>query len=127
MGTMEHSVDVDSNAPEEAVGLPWRDIVRSTFRHRKMVAGLAVAGALFMGISKFLEPPVYQAETTLMLVAKRADVKVSPDERSITQVERIDDTVVNSEATWLRSEGVLRKVLEPWREKVENDRRTGLM
>jgi uncharacterized protein involved in exopolysaccharide biosynthesis len=114
--------ETDTTATEESFGLPWRDILGSTFRHRKMILGLTAAGALAMVILGFLSPPAYQAKATLMMVAKRADAKVSPDEREVTQVERIDDTVVNSEANWLSSDGVMRKVLEPWRAKVEGGR-----
>jgi succinoglycan biosynthesis transport protein ExoP len=124
---MEQLDDTDASTTDESLGLPWRDIVRSAFRHRKMIIGFAIVGALVMGMDKFLEPPMYEAQSTLMLIANRADVKVSPDERSVTQVDRIDETLVNSEATWFRSEGVLRKVLEPWRAKVEGDRGTGLL
>ena len=116
---MEQRGDTHTGIGDEHWALPWRDIVRSTFRHRKMTIGFAVAAAAVMWFVEFIEPPMYAARSTLMLVANRADVKVSPEDRSMPQPERIDETLVNSEATWLRSESVVREALEPFRAKVE--------
>jgi uncharacterized protein involved in exopolysaccharide biosynthesis len=119
---MELRTDTRAGLADEQWGLPWRDILRSTFRHRQMIAlfGLIAASLMFLG--KFLEPPMYQARSTLMLVANRADVKVSPEDRSVPQPDRIDEILVNSEATWLRSDAVVRDALEPWRAKLEAER-----
>jgi len=116
---MTQQPDTSALAAEETAGLPWRDVVRSIVRHRKLVVGLAAAGGLFMAIGKFLEPPVYEARAALTLMSNRADVKMSPNDAASMQNERVDETVVNSEAAWLRSETVLREVLEPWRLKIE--------
>jgi uncharacterized protein involved in exopolysaccharide biosynthesis len=116
---MTQQPDASALAAEETGGLPWRDVVRSLVRHRKLVAALAVAGGLVMGVGKFLEPPVYEARAALTLVSNRADVKMSPSEAAAMQNERVDETLVNSEAAWLRNETTLREVLEPWRVKIE--------
>lgn len=115
----EQRADTQASLVDERWALPWREIVGSTVRHLRMVLSLVVAGAVVMGVSAFLQSPVYEARSALRLVANRADVKVSPEDRSPAQVERIDDNLVNTEVSWLRSEGVLREVLAPWRAKFE--------
>jgi uncharacterized protein involved in exopolysaccharide biosynthesis len=118
---MEQRADTHAGLADEQWGLPWREILSSTFRHRQMIAIFAAIAAFFMGIGKFLEPPLYQARSTLMMVSNRADVKVSPEDRSVPQPERIDETLVNSEATWLRSDAAVREALAPWRAKMDAD------
>jgi uncharacterized protein involved in exopolysaccharide biosynthesis len=72
-----------------------------------------------MGFVKFFEPPTYRATAVLTLSTNRADAKVSPDEGAAPQQVRIDESMVNSEATWFRSEGVVREVMTSWRAEVE--------
>jgi uncharacterized protein involved in exopolysaccharide biosynthesis len=72
----------------------------------------------------FIDAPEYEAQAKLQLVSNRADVRVSP-EQGAAQVDKIDETLVNSEVSWFQSPGVLREVLEPWRSKVEARRPSG--
>jgi uncharacterized protein involved in exopolysaccharide biosynthesis len=104
-----------SNVGDEAsLALPWREVVRAIAHHRRLVLGATVVGALVMAVLKFAEPPMYKSTAVLALSANRQDAKVSPDDAGPGQAVRIDEMLVNSEATWLRSEGVLREVLRPW-------------
>jgi uncharacterized protein involved in exopolysaccharide biosynthesis len=113
----QQPVPSPQSADEAPVALPWRDVVRAIVRHRRLVVTLTAVGGLLMAVDKFFEPPMYKAAAVLTLSATRADAKVSPDEMAPSQTARIDEMAVNSEATWLQSEGVLREVMKPWRDK----------
>jgi uncharacterized protein involved in exopolysaccharide biosynthesis len=99
--------------------LPWADVAAAALRHRKLVLTLMLLAALTAWLAAFVSPPTYEARASLMLTTDRVDLKVSPNDNPVAQIERIDEMRGNSEAAWLRSESVLREVLAPWRAKIE--------
>lgn len=116
---------VSAGTVDESWNLPWREVVRSSFRHRRTILVITAVGALVAGISRFIAPPRYEARATLMLAQNRVEEQVSSEEGAIRQTPRIDETLVNNEVTWLRSKAVLREVLQPWRTELETDQARG--
>jgi uncharacterized protein involved in exopolysaccharide biosynthesis len=116
---------VSSGMTDESWNLPWREVVTSSFRHRRMIVVITVVGALVAGISRFIAPPLYEARATLMLAQNRVEEQVSSEEGAIRQTGRIDETLVNTEVMWLRSKAVLSELLQPWRTELEIDRARG--
>lgn len=114
-----------ATASPDAWRIPWREVWAATIRERRLVGALAVAGAAAMAVVSFLEAPRYESRAALMLASQRADVKFSGAEGNVAQADRVDEPLVNSEATWLRSEAVLREALEPWRARLDGNRPSG--
>jgi uncharacterized protein involved in exopolysaccharide biosynthesis len=112
---------------DDAPGLPWRELLGSLGRHLKLIVACGVAGALVLGVGKFLEPPMYRSHAALTLVANRADVKMSPNDATALQNDRVDEMLVNSEAAWFRSESALRDALVRWRDRWNAPRERGIV
>lgn len=115
---MSKHQDSDLAAEGEA-SFPWRDILGAALRHWKMVVALALLCTVVAAINLFLSPPVYMTTSTLLLQPKRVEIAVSPEEGSAARLDRIDATALNSEATFLRSDALVRDALGPLRPELD--------
>ena len=96
---------------------PWRDLVAVLNRRRALILQVFLAGVATVAIGIWLNGPTYHATGTLMVTSDRAKVAVSPDADTRPFVDRVTEEDMNSEATLLHSEALIREVLEPYWQK----------
>jgi len=75
---------------------------------------VTAAGTLTIAALTWMQPPVFSAKATLMVRAQRARTVVSNVEGR-PHVDRMSDSEVNAVATMLRSQSLVRELLEPHR------------
>jgi succinoglycan biosynthesis transport protein ExoP len=94
--------------------IPWRDLIAVLHRRRLLILQVFLAGVATVAIGLWLKGPSYRATATMMVTADRAKSVVSPDANTRPVVDRVTDEDLNSEAALLRSESLVREVLEPY-------------
>lgn len=99
---------------EQQQQIPWRDLIAVLHRRRALVLQVFLAGVLTVAIGLWLKGPTYRATATMMVTADRAKIAVSPDANTRAIVDRVTDEDLNSEATLLHSDALLREVLQPY-------------
>lgn len=93
---------------------PWREIVAVLHRRRKFILQVFVAGFVTSAIGVWTQQPTYRASATLMVTADRAQIIVSPDANTRPSVERVTEQDMFSELALIKSEALVREVLEPY-------------
>lgn len=93
---------------------PWRDLVAVLHRRRTLILQVFLAGVATVSIGLWMKGPVYLASAKLMVTSDRAKVAVSPDADTRPFVDRVTDEDLNSEATLIQSEALIRDVLQPY-------------
>jgi len=106
--------------------IPWREMVAVLHRRRKLILQVFAGGFVTVAIGAWLQAPSYRATATLMVTSDRARVAVSPDADTPAIVNRVTDEDLISEATLLRSEALIREVLEPYQHDGTEEERPGL-
>ncbi len=101
---------------------PWRDLVAVLHRRRALILQVFFGGLATVAIGVWLKGPTYRATGTLMVTSDRAKVAVSPDADTRPFVDRVTEEDLNSEGTLLRSEALIRDVLEPYWNKRSPDK-----
>ncbi|TMA82056.1 MAG: hypothetical protein E6J72_03845 [Deltaproteobacteria bacterium] len=101
---------------------PWRELVAVLHRRRALILQVFFAGLATVAIGVWLKGPTYRATGTLMVTSDRAKVAVSPDADTRPFVERATEEDLNSEATLLGSEALIREVLEPYWNQRSSDK-----
>ncbi len=110
---MERDINQPNSEFElSAASLPWQDLVRSIFRHRKLVLTTVAIGVSLAGIRAWTLPPSYKARSVLMVKDSRAHVAVTPDAETRTVLHRVGDAQVNALATLLQDPSLVREALE---------------
>ncbi|MBI3769562.1 MAG: GumC family protein [Deltaproteobacteria bacterium] len=94
--------------------IPWRDLVAVLHRRRTLILQVFLAGVATVTIGLWMKGPTYRATATLMVTADRAKVAVSPDANTRPVVDRVTDEDLNSEAALLKSDALIREVLQPY-------------
>ncbi len=94
--------------------IPWRELLAVLHRRRKFILQVFLGGFLTVAIGVWMQQPVYRASATLMVTSDRAQVVVSPDANTRPTVERLTEQDMNSEVALIRSESLVREVLEPF-------------
>ncbi|TFH21543.1 MAG: hypothetical protein E4H03_10395, partial [Myxococcales bacterium] len=98
----------------------WREIIATLYRQRRLIATVTVVGTVTVAALTWMQPPVYSAKATIMVRAQRArSVVTSAEERP--QVDRMSDQEVTAVATLLRSQSLVREVLEPHHAALDAD------
>ncbi|MDX2169481.1 MAG: hypothetical protein SF182_20600 [Deltaproteobacteria bacterium] len=92
--------------------LAWPDLLDALRRRRGLVLRIAGAGVGLMLLAAFVLGPTYRASTTLLVAATRSR-SISPDAEAMPLVDRVGEEDLNSQAELLRSEPLIRRVLEP--------------
>lgn len=104
---------------EQTSGLQWQELLATFLRHWKLIVLIFVPGVLASAVYAFMQGPVYEASTKLMVTSERARITVSPDPGSGTVVERVTEQDLTSEVALLRSPALVREVLASQRERIE--------
>jgi uncharacterized protein involved in exopolysaccharide biosynthesis len=92
--------------------LDWRDAL-ALLRRRRISAARAAAIAFgLICLAVMALGPSYESAATLMVTATRTR-DVSPDANALPTVDRVTEEDLNSQAELLRSDGLIRNVLEP--------------
>src|SRR5438046_7320465 len=91
----------------------WQDLVAVVQRRRRLIAAVLASGALAAALVSLLPAPTYEAAATLMVTSERARLVVSPDARAAATADRVTEQDLNSEAALLKSDDLVREVLEP--------------
>jgi uncharacterized protein involved in exopolysaccharide biosynthesis len=99
--------------------IPWRELLAMLHRRQKFILQVFLAGFAVVAIGVWMQQPSYRASATLMVTSDRAQVVVSPDMNTRPTVERVTDQDMNSEVALIRSEALVREVLEPYWDETE--------
>lgn len=94
-----------------AAAIPWQDMVRSIYRHRKIVLSIVAIGVSLSTVRALTLPPTYKARSVLMVKDSRAHVAVTPDAETKTVLHRVGDAQVNALATLLQDANLVRDAL----------------
>ncbi len=109
---------------EARARVPWRALLESALRRRGLVLAVFSAGLGLSLLSILLAEPVYRATATLMVTSERARITVSPDPKEGSRVEPVTDQDLNAEVALLRSQALMRTVLEGYRTRLDPPPRT---
>ncbi len=99
----------------------WKEIVATPMRHRKLITRVVIAGVVTTLALVWIQPPKYKATATLIVMSKRAEVAVSPDASTKATVDRLSEARVNSEVALLKSQTLIREVLDATGSKTDGD------
>jgi uncharacterized protein involved in exopolysaccharide biosynthesis len=94
--------------------IPWRELLAVVDRRRKFILQVFLGGFITVAIGVWTQQPNYRASATLMVTSDRAQIVVSPDASTRPNVERVTEQDMNSEVALIRSEALVREVLEPY-------------
>ena len=94
--------------------IPWRELVAVLHRRRRFILQVFFAGLATVLISVWLQGPTYRASATLMVTSDRAQIVVSPDANTRPTVDRVTEQDMNGEVALIRSDSLVRDVLEPY-------------
>jgi len=94
--------------------IPWRELLAVLHRRRKFILQVFLGGFITVAIGVWTQHPNYRASATLMVTSDRAQIVVSPDANTRPNVERVTEQDMNSEVALIRSEALVRDVLEPY-------------
>jgi uncharacterized protein involved in exopolysaccharide biosynthesis len=94
--------------------IPWRELVAVLHRRRVLIAEVFLAGVVTVTIGIWLKGPIYRATATMVVTADRAKSVVSPDANTHAVVDPVTEQDLTSEATLLRSDALVREVLQPY-------------
>jgi protein tyrosine kinase modulator len=97
--------------------ISWRELVAVVGRRHKLIGAVLASGAITAALVAFVPAPSYDALSKLMVTSQRARMIVSPDPKAASQVDRVSDQDLNSEVEMLKSEDLIREVLEPYRNR----------
>lgn len=114
-------------ADQYSSGIPWHDIVAAVVRRRKLLLAVFACGMALAVALAFVESPIYDATAKLMVTSERARITVSPDPKSGPTVDRVTDQDLNSEVALLQSSALLREVLEPYRDQIDQEQPTSVV
>lgn len=92
--------------------LGWPDLLEALRRRRALVLRTAAVGVALMLLASFTLGPTYRASSTLLVAATRSRT-ISPDAEAMPLVDRVGEEDLNSQAELLRSDALIRRVLEP--------------
>jgi uncharacterized protein involved in exopolysaccharide biosynthesis len=92
---------------------PWRELVAVLHRRRALIAEVFLAGIVTVTIGIWMKGPMYRATATMIVTADRAKSVVSPDANTHAVVDRVTEQDLTSESTLLRSDALVREVLQP--------------
>ncbi len=92
--------------------IDWADLLTIAHRRWRIVAAVAVVGAVLSSLLALLPSPTYRAAAKIMVTADRGRIKLSPDPSDSSSGERFTDQDLNSEAAILSSPSAIRAVLE---------------
>ena len=95
--------------------IPWRDLIAVLYRRRRFIARLSVLGTAAVALGLFLVGPRYQATATLRVTAQRPPA-ISAQPGSGSEPAQVSDEELNSEATLLQSDDLVREVLESFKD-----------
>src|SRR5262249_9174466 len=93
---------------------PWREMVAVLHRRRLLIAQVVIAGVVTVTLGLWMKGPTYRATATMMVTADRAKSVVTPDANTHAVVDQVREGDLNSEATLLRSDALIREVLNPY-------------
>jgi uncharacterized protein involved in exopolysaccharide biosynthesis len=91
-------------------------------RRRKFILQVFLGGFLTVAVGVWTKEPMYRASATLMITSDRAQMVVSPDANTRPTVERVTEQDMNSEVALIRSEALVREVLEPFYHESEQEK-----
>jgi len=111
------------NQPQ-AQPIPWREMVAVLHRRRTFILQVFLGCLITVAVCLWLQGPTYRAAATLMVTSDRAQVVVSPDADTRPTVERVTEQDMNSEAALIRSESLVREVLEAYWHGGDDDQPT---
>jgi uncharacterized protein involved in exopolysaccharide biosynthesis len=118
---MDRNTKPSNDFDLSAISLPWQDLIRSLFRHRKLVFAILAIGFLGAVVQAWSLPPTYKARSVLIVKDARARVAVTPDAETRTVLDRVGDAQVNALATLLRDANTVREALTRLREKAAKE------
>ncbi len=100
--------------------IPWRELLAILHRRQRFILQILLAGFVTVAIGVWTQKPTYHASATLMVTSGRAQIVVSPDANTRPNIENVTEQDMNSEVALIRSEALVREVLEPyWHEDQE--------
>lgn len=100
--------------------IPWLELAAVLHRRWKLILQVFLGGFVTVALGVWVQGPMYRASATLMLTSDRAQIVVSPDVETRPTIERVTEQDMNSEVALIRSETLIREVLEPyWNEDPE--------
>jgi succinoglycan biosynthesis transport protein ExoP len=102
--------------------IPWREMLAVLHRRRKFILQVFLGGFLTVALGVWTKEPMYRAAATLMITSDRAQIIVSPDANTRPTVERVTEQDMNSEVALIRSEALVREVLEPYWNESEQEK-----
>src|SRR6266481_5577767 len=94
--------------------ISWRELVGVVRRRHKLIGAVLASGAITAALIAFVPAPSYDALSKLMVTSQRARMIVSADPKAASQVDRVNDQDLNSEVEMLKSEDLIREVLESY-------------
>jgi uncharacterized protein involved in exopolysaccharide biosynthesis len=83
-------------------------------RRRLLIAQVFIAGVATVTVGLWIKGPTYRATATMMVTADRAKSIVTSDANTHAVVDQVREGDLNSEATLLRSDALIREVLSPY-------------
>lgn len=96
---------------ETAANPRWPHLLAILLRQRRMIISVTLLGTVVCAVVLFFRAPVYEADAHLAVVPERARVIVSPDPKTGTLSETVTEQDLNSEVALLKSDQLLRDVL----------------
>jgi uncharacterized protein involved in exopolysaccharide biosynthesis len=103
---------LDSWEDDSRSSIAWTEILGIAIRHRWLIGIVFAIGTSVASVIAFRPAPVYRATAKLMVSADRARVRISPDAGSASVVGMVSAQDLNGEVAMLRSESLVREVLE---------------
>jgi uncharacterized protein involved in exopolysaccharide biosynthesis len=107
--------------------IPWQELAAVLLRRWKLIFVVFASGLATALVFSFLQVPAYKATAKLMVTSKRARITVSPDPRDGATVDRVTEKDLNSEVALLRSESLVREVLEALRNRIAPPAKPGVV
>ncbi len=99
----------------------WSEILAMLVRRRKLIGSVFLVGITVAIIYSWLQGPSYRASAVLIVGSARARIPVSPDANAMPMVEQVTEQDLNSEVALLKSEGLVRDVLQPYADRVAHE------
>lgn len=97
----------------------WQDLLGVVVRRWRLILTVFLGGLALAVLYASSQTPVYLATAKIIVTPERARVAVSPDANEGSRIEQVTDEDLNSEVGLLKSESLVREVLEAERSERE--------
>ena len=99
----------------------WSEVLAMLVRRRKLIGSIFLIGIIAAIIYSWLQGPSYRATAVLIVGSARAHIPVSPDANSMPMVEQVTEQDLNSEVALLKSDSLVREVLQPYADRLARE------